>query len=235
VSIVNNDIDLGAMAGTNTIGIGFDTVGKSPDHEVDIYVAGNNIRNSTGRLLLLVQIGGRAHVERNVLATGATMLPSGGVVGALVEGIKFQASGSYLIAHNSIDCGFANGAAIRGLDRAGLPEGRAIVADNDVTMSAPEGTVFGTESAGIEIRGFAQDNMVLNNRIRGRARAAVAVVGQGAGVPANNTFVMNDLTGFQSSLADLFVGADVTNTLVVGTQSAVEDHGTGTLVVPRTF
>jgi hypothetical protein len=46
---------------------------------------------------------------------------------------------------------------------------------------------------------------------------------------------MNDLTGFQSSLADLFVGPDVTNTLVVGTQSAVEDHGTGTLVVPRTF
>jgi hypothetical protein len=40
---------------------------------------------------------------------------------------------------------------------AGLSEASAIVVDNDVTMSAPEGTVFGANSAGIEIRGFAQE------------------------------------------------------------------------------
>ena len=80
--------------------------------------------------------------------------------------------------------------------------------------------------------GIAQGNMVLNNRIRGRARAALAVVAPGTGTSGNNTFVSNDLDGFQSSLADVFVDAGVTNTLVVGRQVSVEDHGIGTVLVP---
>jgi hypothetical protein len=124
-------------------------------------------------------------------------------------------SGSYLIAHNSIDCAWATGAGIhvQGPPNLGGVIERAIV-DNDVTTSAPEGTVFGDNSAGIDIRGFAQGNVVLNNRIRGRARAALAVVAQGERIPENNTFVLNDLEGFQSSLADVFVGPGVTNTVV---------------------
>jgi hypothetical protein len=50
----------------------------------------------------------------------------------------------------------------------------AIVVDNDVTMSAREGTVFGSDSAGFSVRGFTQGNVVQDNRIRGRARAALA-------------------------------------------------------------
>jgi len=42
------------------------------------------------------------------------------------------------------------------------PINGAIVMDNDVNMQAPEGAVFGAYSAGIEIRGFAQGNVVLN-------------------------------------------------------------------------
>ena len=99
-------------------------------------------------------------------------------------------------------------------------------------MVAPEGTVFGANSAGIEILGFAQHNVVLHNRIRGRGRAALAVVDEDAGIPGNTTFVLNDLTEFQSSLADVVIDAGVTNTLVVGCQSTVEDHGVGTVIVP---
>jgi hypothetical protein len=108
----------------------------------------------------------------------------------------------------------------------------AIVVDNDITMSAVEGTVFGANSAAIEIRGYAQGNSALNNRIRGRARAALAVNAQNAGMPGNNSFVANDLDGFQSSLADIFVDMGVTNTSVIGRQGRVEDHGAGTVVVP---
>ena len=115
---------------------------------------------------------------------------------------------------------------------AGLSEAGTNVVDNDVTMSAPEGTVFGANSAAIEVRGIAPGNMVINNRIRGRARAALAVVAPGTGTTGNNTFVSNDLDGFQSSLADVFVDAGVTNTVVVGRQISVEDHGGGTVVVP---
>jgi len=42
---------------------------------------------------------------------------------------------------------------------------------------------------------------VRNNRIHGRARAALAVADQGGRCPENNTFTSNDLVGFQPWLA----------------------------------
>ena len=71
-----------------------------------------------------------------------------------------------------------------------------------------------------------------HNRIRGRARAALAVMDLNGGIPGNNFFVANDLDGFQSSLTDIFVDAGVTNTAVIGRPARVEDHGTGTVIVP---
>ena len=53
------------------------------------------------------------------------------------------------------------------------------------------------------------------------------------GTPGNNSFVSNDLNGFQSSLADVFVDAGVTNTVVIGRKATVEDRGSGTVVVPK--
>ena len=44
-------------------------------------------------------------------------------------------------------------------------------------MSAPDGTVFASNRAGIQIKGFAQGNLVLNNRISGHAGTALARTG----------------------------------------------------------
>jgi hypothetical protein len=110
----------------------------------------------------------------------------------------------------------------------------AVVLDNDVVMSPPENTTFAANSAAIEVRGFARDNIVVNNRIRGRARAALAVAGAvGAAAaasekPENNAFLMNDLRDFSTSAADIFIGPGATNTLLIEPQGSVEDHGTGT-------
>ena len=228
LAFLNNDIDVGVgtTPGAQTLGIVLFNVGRSPDKEVDIYVSANNFRNSTEPAINFRVIGGRASAERNVIVTGVT----GGA-----DAIRIVGSGSYLITHNSIDCGWANGAAtgINVFAQAFAPEASAIVVNNDITMSAPEGTVFGgASSAGIAIRGFAQANWVLNNRIRGRARAALAVMDLSGGIPGNNSFVANDLDGFQSSLTDIFVDAGVTNTAVIGRPARVEDHGTGTVIVP---
>jgi hypothetical protein len=227
LAFLNNDIDVGVgtTPGAQTLGVVLFSVGRSPDREVDVYVSGNNIRNSTEPAINFRVIGGRASAERNVITTGAT----GGA-----DAIRVVGSGSYLIAHNSIDCGWANGAAtaINVFGQGVSAEASAIVVDNDVTMSAPDGTVFGAASAGIAIRGFAQANAALNNRIRGRARAALAVLDQNSGIPGNTSFVSNDLDGFQSSLADIFVDMGVTNTSVIGRPALVEDHGTGTVFVP---
>jgi hypothetical protein len=228
LAIRNNDIDMAGAANTLALGIVLFAAGSSPDQEVDIDVSGNSIRNVTEPAINFRIIGGRANAERNTISTG-------GVAGGTPDAIRVVGAGSYLIAQNSIDCGWGGGVAsaisVFG-QSANLPQATAIVVNNDVTMSAPDGTVFADNSAGIQIRGFAQGNEVLNNRIRGRARAALAVSGQNGGSPANTAFVSNNLDGFQASLADLFIDAGATNTAVLGRQMRVEDHGSSTVVVP---
>ncbi len=235
--IANNDIDMQATDGGNYLGIAVSAVGKSPDKEADLYISGNKITNSNERPINIYSVGGRAYIERNVITTtgglGVNVMPSGDV-------IHIVGPGSFVIAHNYIDCAWASGlqAGIRLQTRPDEPVSHAIVVDNDVNMLAPEGTVFGITSAAIEIRGSGDGNMVLNNRIRGRANFAISVAAStpgsadATGVPQNTTFIMNDLTGFKSSRADVFVDADGTNTVVVGRQSTVEDHGAGTVIVP---
>ena len=227
LSILNNDIDVGASADAQTLGVVMFNVGRSPDKEVDVYVSGNNIRNLTEPAINLRVLGGRARAERNVVMTGPVTRGAGS------DAIRVAGSGSYLIAHNAVDCGWGDGTAagIDLINQGFSPEASAIIVDNDVTMSAPEGTVFVANSAAIVIRG-GQGNSVLNNRIRGRARAALAVTNQNANIPANNSFVTNDLDGFQSSLADLFIDAGATNTVLIGRKGTVADQGIGTVVVP---
>jgi hypothetical protein len=225
MAILNNDIDVGVTPGLETLGVVLFNVGRSPDKEVDIYVSGNNIRNATEPAINFRVVGGRASAERNVITTGVT---------GAGDAIRAVGSGVYLIAHNSIDCGWASGAdtGINVFATQFSPEASAVIVDNDLTMSAPEGTVFAANSAGIEIRGFARGNAVLNNKIRGRANAALAMIDQNGGMPGSNSLVANDLDGFQSSLADIFVDVGVTNTFVIGRQAHVEDRGAGTVVVP---
>jgi hypothetical protein len=228
--ILNNDIDMGATPGPLSLGITIFSVGVSPDHEVDLNVSGNNIRNVTEPAINLRVVGGRAHIERNAVLTGAVMGSS-----ANPDAVRVVGPGSYLVAHNTIDCGWTDGGAT-GINVIGQQAPRTaanvVILDNDINMSAPDGTVFGPNSAGIEIRGYAQGNCVFNNRVRGRASAALSVLDQNAGIPGGNTFISNDVSTFQSSLADVFIDAGATNTIVIGTQNGVEDHGSGTAVVP---
>ena len=178
--IFDNNINLGGTARDRGLGIAIFGVGKSPDEEVQLYISGNDIRNITERAIDIQHVGGRVYVERNLIATGTITGPPTGVA---PDGIIAIGSGSYLIAHNSIVSEWATGAGIRVQGNAQLAEARAIVADNDVMMSAPEGAVFGNSSAGIEIRGLTAGNQVVNNRIRGRAKAALSVVVSRAGIP----------------------------------------------------
>jgi hypothetical protein len=202
---------------------------------VDLYISGNKITNSNERPINIYSIGGRAYIERNVITTtgGLGVLLMFDVNVRSGDVIHIVGPGSYLIAHNSIDCAWASGlhAGIRVQTRPGQPVSHAIVVDNDVNMSAPEGTVFGATSAAIEIRGAGYGNMVLNNRIRGRANFALSVANQD-GTPQNTAFIMNDLQGFTSAQADVFVDTGGTNTIAVGSQNTVEGHGVGTVIVP---
>ena len=235
--IANNEIDMQAKVGAKYLGIVVFGAGKAPEKEADLYVSGNNITNSNERPINIYAIGGRAYIERNVITTtgglGVNVMPSGDV-------IHITGPGSFVIAHNIIDCAWASGlqAGIRLQTRPSQTVSRASIVDNDVNMSAPEGTVFGITSAAIEIRGAGEGNIILNNRIRGRANFALSVAASipgsadATGVPRDTTFVMNDLRGFTSARADLFIDVGATNTAAVGAQSTIEDHGMGTVILP---
>jgi hypothetical protein len=231
--IADNDIDLaGGTALDLTVGVLIFSVGV-PGAEVEAYVSGNKIRNTTEPAINFRRADGRVYVERNMITTGS--VTSQKAPGP--EAIRVANIGSYLIAHNSIDCRWADAEA-KGIgvfsQLADWPMERASVVDNDVNMEAPEGTVFGPLSAGINIRGFAQGSVVLNNRIRGRAGAALSVDVFKGGIPDNNALVLNRFDDFEASVADVFVGDLVTNTRIVG-PGTIEDHGIGTVIEPVPF
>lgn len=224
--IANNDIDMQGTAGANSLGISIFSVGKSPDQEVDLYVSGNNIRNMTGRAIVVAGAGGRVSIERNVIATAAFPRSKPCVQAGDSSGVVSNSgeSGSYLVAHNTIDCAWASRGA-RGIWLDGVS--RAIVVDNDLAMSPAEGMMPDVTNAAIEVRGGGGANMVLNNRIRGHANFALSVAAGAQGA----TFIMNDVQGFTSVQADLFIDASGTNTIAVGGLGKVEDRGTGTVIV----
>src|SRR5262245_5050719 len=204
-----------------------------PGAQVEVYIFGTTIRNTTDRSINLYQIDGRAHIERNVITTSVILGDANVVFGRGTDVIHVTGTGSYLVAGNSVHSRWAAATGIRVQGQAAeWPIIGAVVVDNDVNMDAPEGTVFDANSAGIDVRGNAQDNVILNNRIRGRARAALVVaINQPTMVATNNHFILNRLAHFEASFADVFVGLGVMNTLIVG-QGTVDDQGVGTYVVP---
>jgi hypothetical protein len=147
--------------------------------------------------------------------------------------IRVANLGSYLIVQNTIDCGWAKQAAGIGVfsQISAWPMEHAIVVDNNLTMSPPEGTVLGPVSAGILMDGNARTNLVLNNEIRGRATAGITLAVTAGGIPDSNALVLNHFDDFRASSAAIFVGNGVTNTRIVG-PGTVEDHGVGTVIVP---
>jgi len=108
----------------------------------------------------------------------------------------------------------------------------AVVVDNVVNMSPPDGVTFSDYSAGIDIRGFAQGIVVGNNTIRGRARAAVAVDVFNGGTPRNTAFVLNRFDDFDPSVPGVIVGDGVTDTLILGQKGTVNDQGINTVILP---
>jgi hypothetical protein len=232
--ILNNVIDVaGGTALDHTLGVAVFGVGV-PGAEADVYVAGNTISNSTERSINLYQVDGRAHIERNVIATSTILGHANVAFGRGTDVIHVTGTGSYLVADNSIRSRWAAATGIRVQGTAHWPIGGAIVVDNDVSMDAPEGTAFDENSAGIDVRDSAQGTVVMNNTIRGRARAALVVADTppiDANGPTNTRFILNRFADFEASFADVVVSQGVMNTLVVG-EGTIVDQGVGTDVVP---
>ena len=118
--------------------------------------------------------------------------------------------------------------ATAGQDRAAFEKGGRIeTCIPGLTASRPD-----IVQSLLEIKGFAQNDVVAYNRIRGRARAALSVDVFKGGVPSNNAFVLNRFDHFEAATAHVFVGEGVTDTLILGQKGTSEDHRMNTVVVP---
>jgi serine/threonine protein kinase len=223
--IARNDIDaVGGTAHDATTGVLVFGVGQSPNDEVDLDIIGNDIRNTTGSTINIRRVNGRVRVLGNTLRTSHEVAIGGN------DAVRLVNTGSYLMANNSIECKWADAAGIAVFSQfAEWPMERAIVEDNDVLMSPPPGTVFGDFSAGINVRGFAHGIVVRHNRIRGRARAALAVYVFRGGAPTDNAFINNRFDHFEAALAHIFVGSGVLMRRIVG-PGTVFDEGEGAII-----
>lgn len=231
---LHNDIDMtGGTSTDNTLGISVFGAGV-PGAEVDAEVIGNRISNVTEPAVNFRRIAGTARIEHNVIATGTVT----GVSAARNQVIRIANTGTYVVAHNSIECDWTS-ADVEGIGvfsqfgAPGWPIQNAVVEDNDIDMAPPSGTVFSTFSGGIGVYGFAHDNVVRHNRIRGHARAGITMpvfplTGTPA-VPQNNVFTDNQFIQFTPSVADYFIGSNALDTRISG-RGTVEDQGTGTVV-----
>lgn len=232
IEIAHNEFDLtGGTATDNVLGVTVFSVGDSTSR-VDVRVSGNRIRNTTEPAINFRRAIGRVVIDHNIINTGVI-----GVTGARAQVIRVANLGSYLIAHNSIRCEWS-------LDDA---EGigvfsqlspwhmqHAVVVDNDIDMAPSAGTAFGVFNAGIGVYGFADSNVVRDNRIRGRASAGIATpqfpAPPASASPRGNVFVDNQFLHFTPADSDFYIGAGAVDTQIIGPGS-VDNQGTGTLIV----
>jgi hypothetical protein len=171
-------------------------------------------------------------IEHNTINTGTIGVPD-----ARSSAIRVANLGSYVIAHNAIDCDWAVSDA-EGIgvfsQFAAWPIANAVIEDNRIAMSPPGGTVFGAFSAGIGVYGFATHNVVKRNRIRGRAFAGISIpefpLSPPVAAPSDNQFSRNLFVRFAPADSDFFVGAHAVDTRIIG-RGGVDSWSTSTIIL----
>lgn len=232
--IERNYIDMtGGTSADNTLGVSVFSAGAA-GAEVDVRVAENRIINITEPAINFRRLVGHADIEHNVITTGTVAGNS-----SRNQVIRVANIGSYRVAHNLITCEWAIGdaEAVGAFSQfAAWPVESAVIEENDIYMSPPDGTVFSSFSAGIGVYGFANNNVVRHNRVHGAALAALSIPSvfplppQAPATPQDNAFIRNRFVDFTAWDADIFVGSHALGTRVVG-GGTLDNQGTGTIVV----
>lgn len=224
--ITDNDFDVaGGTTADNVLGITVFSVGDS-GAPVQARISRNRIRNTTEPAINFRRVVGQVTIDHNVLNTGTIGVPE-----ARSQVIRVANLGSYVIERNVIHCAWAGVADAEGIgvfsQISAWPIEHAMVEHNQVTMSPSEGTILGPFSAGIGVYGFANANVVRYNLIRGVAHAGIAMpvfpLTPPVASPRDNAFVRNNFRQFTPTLADIFVGKNAVNTLIVGRGSVVDE------------
>jgi hypothetical protein len=226
VSILENHFQL---SGTSDDSIGGIIMTGPADR---LLIADNRITGTTSHGMDLRDVKGPARVERNIVETGS--VGRSGLPGQFVDALRLIGSGEYLVEKNQLDCGFENAAVVR----LGATK-KAIIRQNEIVASVPQGKLPGQQSAGVQVQGSANDNEIRENRIKGRGRAAISVIfsdfqlDKPAGTdgnPSATNFQGNNVQQFAPTVATVEIGAVAKRTTIAGGSGTLIDHGVGTVV-----
>ena len=226
ISILENRFQLGGAAGDTVGGI----IMTGPADRV--LIADNRITGTTSHGIDLRDVKGPARVERNIVETGP--VGRSGLPGQFVDALRLIGSGEYLVEKNQFDCGFENAAVVR---LGGTK--KAVIRQNEIVASVPSGKLPGEQSAGVQVQGSANDNEILENRIKGRSRAAISVIFSDFqldkptgtdGNPSATKFQGNNVQQFAPTVATVEIGAVAKDTTIAGGSGTLIDHGLGTVV-----
>jgi hypothetical protein len=229
ITISNNELEIGGTVADRTEGIIVIRVG-SAQNPASVRVFGNVVRSITADGIDVRNVVGPVSIERNTVITGSVGGQQVPLADRFVNGIRIMGTGAYRVVHNLVEVGFENAAGIRLLGTPTTAIVDAVVESNDIVMVPSEGAVAGTESAGIEVRRAAVGNVLLHNRIWGRARAALALIAEGGRIPQDTLLVGNNVSTAISSAADMLISPGVIGTTVIGGHGTLDDQGIGTVV-----
>ena len=207
--IAGNDIDVaGGTNSQNVLGVTVFSAGDSVS-PLEVLISGNRISNMTEPGINFRRVVGHVSIDHNVLNTGTV-----GVNGARVQVIRVANLGTYVIEHNVINCAWAGVTDAEGIgvfsQLSAWPIENARVEHNRITMSSPEGTTFDTFSAAIGLYGFANNNLVTHNILRGSARAGIVtpvfpLPPQAPATPHDNVVTHNNFKRFMATVGNVVV------------------------------
>jgi hypothetical protein len=207
--IADNDVDVaGGTASQNVLGVTMFSAGDSTS-PLEVRVSRNRISNMTEPGINFRRVVGHVSIDHNVLNTGLVGVPK-----ARSQVIRVANLGTYVIEHNVIICAWAGVADAEGIgvfsQISAWPIENATVEHNRITMTPSDGTIFDTFSAGIGLYGFADNNRVAHNILRGSARAGIVtpvfpLPPQAPASPHDNVLARNNFKQFMASVGNIVV------------------------------
>jgi hypothetical protein len=199
----------------------------------DMRVARNTIKGTATAGIFLYFIAGAADVEDNYVAPGPSRYP--GTAIDYGNGIWLNlpiSGGTAYIRRNEVVCENpqADGIILLGSNSLGFPAPvqNTVVEKNRVTMV---NTLFG----GISLYGAVQDSHVGQNEILGSAAFALPIFGfLPEDKAVSNAYAGNNVSHFQSSIADVFFDQNTEDNTLVGHSGSVIDLGNGNRITGYT-
>ena len=193
-------------------------------HSAATTISGNTVLGINLNGILLGGIIRPATISGNIVIPGPAQDLNVTAGNAILFG--HSRGGSAWIANNTVVCEnpFADGIAVVGGGAAPFSANDSVIEKNDVTMHR---SLFG----GISLYDQVANNMVRANKIAGDGAFALQVAVFIAGsIGDSNSFVGDNISHFNSDVADVFLDVNSTNTIFKGQSGTVIDLGAGNWV-----